>query len=92
MQVIGVSLLTAYGERRPDAAPWLRGLCALLRAAHWKDRTDAEAHFPAIARFEDGGAVALHLKEAQLRVVLDINYGIGLVRVVSVAATDGAGR
>lgn len=92
MNLIGTSHLTDYALERPEAAASLRALLALLRAANWKDRSCVERQFQAIARFEDDGKIVLDLNGAEARVALAVNYGVGLVRIVSVSTMDGSAR
>ncbi len=92
MQLIGASLLTNYGERHPEAAVALSSLYALIREAHWTDPADVEKEFHAVASVSDPGTVALTIAEARLRVVLDVNFALGFVRIVSVSEMDDSGR
>jgi mRNA-degrading endonuclease HigB of HigAB toxin-antitoxin module len=92
MNVIGTSVLLDYADARPEAAASLNALYALIREAHWADRSALQTAFRAVARSTDEGAVVLDLRESGIRVVLNVNYGIGLVRIVSVSTLDEAGR
>ena len=92
MQLIGASLLTDYGERHPEAMAALRSLYALIREAHWADPADVEKKFHAVVSVSDAGTVVLTIAGLRLRVVLDVNYALGFVRVVSVSEMDDSGR
>lgn len=90
MHVIGASLLTACALERPEAGPPLRALHALICAADWKSRSCVERQFQAIAHVNDAGNVVLDLHRARTRVILAVNYNVGLVRIVSVATISGS--
>jgi mRNA-degrading endonuclease HigB of HigAB toxin-antitoxin module len=92
MNVIGAPVLLDYADAHPEAAAPLKALHALIREADWAARPALETQFQAIARFGDGGGVTLRLDEPRIRVVLNVNYGIGLVRIVSVSSLDETGR
>ncbi len=92
MRLIGASLLTDYGERHPEAMAALRSLHALVREARWTEPTDVENEFRAATCVSRPGTVVLTVAETQLRVVLDVNYALGFVRVVSVSELDDSGR
>lgn len=89
INLIGASLLTACAERRPQTAPPLKVLHALICRANWTGPAEVESQFQAIARVASDGRVTLDLEDGQLRVVLKVNYGIGLVRIVSVSTSNG---
>jgi mRNA-degrading endonuclease HigB of HigAB toxin-antitoxin module len=92
MNVIGASVLLDYADARLEAAGPLNALYALIREADWADRYALQTAFCAIARATDEGGAVLDLRESGIRVVLTINYGIGLVRIVSVSTLNEAGR
>ena len=88
MNLIGASLLANYGEQHREAVPFLAGLHALIREARWRDQSDVESQFRAIARFEGAGTVVLEIGEVRLRAVLHVNYALGLVRVACVSTLE----
>jgi mRNA-degrading endonuclease HigB of HigAB toxin-antitoxin module len=82
--IIGASLLADYAARHPEAKPALAGLGALIREAAWTCAADVERQFPALVRSGPAGAAVLEIAEVRVRVILGINYALGLVRVSSV--------
>jgi mRNA-degrading endonuclease HigB of HigAB toxin-antitoxin module len=92
MTIIGASLLADYARRYPEAKPALAGLSALVREAAWTCPADIERQFPALTRSAPPSGAVLEIAEAGLRVTLDINYALGLVRVSSVEQIEDQGR
>jgi mRNA-degrading endonuclease HigB of HigAB toxin-antitoxin module len=91
MNLVGSSLLHDLAGRRPEAAPHLKALHALIRRADWSGPADVESQFPAAARADGDGRVTLYLEDCGLRVVLRVNYEIKLVRIVSASTNGGPG-
>lgn len=78
MIVVGLSLLSAFVDRRPAAAGELRALHAMLAHAEWAGPDDVSRDFGAVMT-EIGGAIVLDL--GQVLVTLKINHALGIVRI-----------
>ena len=89
MNVIGTTVLSDYGAKHPEALPLLRALHALLVQANWTGRDSVERECGAIARFKNDARVEMVLNEANCRVVLNIHYELGLVRILAVKDLEG---
>lgn len=84
MQVVGADKLAVFLRRADGAAGALRAFHALAAQAEWKSPDDIRRQFGAIARFADSGKVQLTLPEHDVRIALQVNYALGLMRIDSV--------
>lgn len=64
----------------------MRALNALLRQAVWTAPDGLARACGALVSADEGAQTVLELRDAGCRVVLNINYQLGVVRITSVSA------
>ena len=88
MQVVGADKLADFLNRPDAAAGALRAFHAIATHAEWKSPDDVRRHFGPAARFVDPGGVHVVLPSYGLRLELQVNYAIGLVRIAAIEVGD----
>lgn len=86
MILVGAAILEEYGRRHPQALPTLRALNVLLRQGVWADREDLVRAGGLVGA---DGRVVLELDHAKCQVALNINYELGMIRIVAVSQMIG---
>lgn len=86
MILVGAAVLEEYGRRHPRALSALRALNVLLRQATWADREDLVRACGAVGA---DGPVVLKLEEARCQVALNVNYELGVIRIIAVSQIKG---
>jgi mRNA-degrading endonuclease HigB of HigAB toxin-antitoxin module len=89
MILVGAAAFEDYGRRHPHALRALRALNVLLRQAAWADREDLVRACGAVCRVGADGRAVLELDDARCQVALNINYELGVIRIVAVSQMKG---
>jgi hypothetical protein len=87
VNVIGLGHLTAFAGKHPKSASTLWALHALIAGAEWRSAEDASAQLGCLLRELPGGHWEIATRTPpRLRLTLQVNYSLSLVRIHAVEA------
>jgi mRNA-degrading endonuclease HigB of HigAB toxin-antitoxin module len=93
VQVIGLGQLTAFADQHPDCAGTIWALHALVAASEWRSAEDAVAHLGGLVQSVCEGLVVIETQSTpRIRLMLQVNFSLGLVRVHYVEAVPNEDR
>src|SRR5262245_28105042 len=82
MRILGAQILGAYAKQKRDTRRHVLAFRALVSAASWQQLRDLEAQFAHVATFDPPDRITFDFAEEGLRIVMRVNFALGLALVV----------